>query len=223
MAATAAVRRERGGAAGRIWPAVLAVLVTAALVVQAVLVARLHGAPVGTRFIRMFSYFTIQSNLLVGVAAVTLAVSPARDGPVWRVLRLDGLVGISVTGVVYTTVLRSTVNLHGWAAATDAVFHYVVPLMAVLGWLAFGPRPRVGRRTVAWSLAWPIAWLGYTLLHGRASGWYPYPFINVTEHGYAVVAVNSLLVTVVLAVMAAAFWLGDAYLPGGRPARAAVR
>jgi hypothetical protein len=223
MAATAAVRRGRRRAAGRIWPAVLAVLVTAALVVQAVLVARLHGAPVATRFIRMFSYFTIQSNLLVGVAAVTLAVSPARDGPVWRVLRLDGLVGISVTGVVYTTVLRSGVSLHGWAVATDAVFHYVVPLMAVLGWLAFGPRPRVDRRTAAWSLAWPVAWLGYTLLRGHASNWYPYPFIDVIVHGYAVVAMNSLLVTVVLAVMAAAFWLGDAYLPGGRPSRAAAR
>jgi hypothetical protein len=222
MAATAAVR-QGPGTVGQVWNASLAVLVMVAIVVQAVLVSRLHGVPVGTRFIRMFSYFTIQSNLLVGVAAVTLAASPARDGAVWRVLRLDGLVGISVTGVVYTTVLRSTVNLHGWAAATDAVFHYVVPLMAVLGWLAFGPRPRAGRRTVAWSLAWPVAWLGYTLLHGQASGWYPYPFINVTEHGYGVVAVNSLLVTVVLAVMAAAFWLGDAYLPGGRPARAAVR
>jgi hypothetical protein len=223
MAATAGVRQGRRSSPGQIWNAVLAVLVIVALVVQAVLVARLHGPPVATRFIRLFSYFTIQSNLLVGVAAVTLAASPARDGPVWRVLRLDGLVGISVTGVVYTTVLRSASNLHGWAVATDAAFHYVVPLMAVLGWLAFGPRPRVDRRTVAWSLAWPVAWLGYTLLHGHVSSWYPYPFIDVTVHGYAVVVLNSLLVTVVLAVMAAAFWLGDAYLPGGRPGRAVVR
>jgi hypothetical protein len=223
MAATAAVRQRRRGTASQIWNAVLAVLVTVAIVVQAVLVSRLHGVPAGTRFIRLFSYFTIQSNLLVGVAAATLAASPVRDGPVWRVLRLDALVGISVTGVVYSTVLRGVTSLHGWAVATDAVFHYVVPLMAVLGWLAFGPRPRADRRTVAWSLAWPVAWLGYTLLHGHVSGWYPYPFIDVTVHGYAVVAVNSLLVTVVLAVMAAAFWLGDAYLPGGRPSRAGVR
>ncbi len=223
MAATVTVRQGRRSSAGQIWNAALTVLVIVALVVQAVLVARLHGPPVATRFIRMFSYFTIQSNLLVGVAAVTLAVNPARDGRVWRVMRLDGLVGISVTGVVYTTVLRSGISLHGWAVATDAVFHYVVPLMAVVGWLAFGPRPRVDRRTVAWSLAWPVAWLGYTLLHGDVSGWYPYPFIDVLVHGYTVVALNSLLVTVVLAVTAAAFWLGDAYLPGGRPARAAAR
>ena len=138
-------------------------------------------------------------------------------------LRLDALVGISVTGVVYTTVLRTQHQLHGWALATDAVFHYVVPLAAVIGWLAFGPRPRCDLRTACWSLAWPVAWLGYTLLHGYVAGWYPYPFIDVTRHGYAIVALSALAVAAALAVMAAAFWLGDAYLPGGRPRRPAHR
>src|SRR6266568_5022657 len=177
--------------------------------------------PVPTRFVRMFSFFTVQSNMLVAVAAFSLALAPARDGRLWRVLRLDALVGISVTGVVYTTVLRTQHPLHGWAMATDAVFHYAVPLAVVIGWLAFGPRPRCDARTVWWSLAWPVAWLGYALLHGSVAGWYPYPFIDVTRHGYGIVVLNALAVTAVLAVMAAVFWLGDAYLPGGRPRRPA--
>jgi hypothetical protein len=189
------------------------------VVVQSVLNVRTGTVPVPTRFVRMLSFFTVQSNILIGAAAFSLALAPARDGRFWRVLRLDGLVGISVTGVVYTTVLRTQQQLHGWAVATDAVFHYAVPLAAVIGWLAFGPRPRCDARTVWWSLAWPVAWLGYTLLHGRVTGWYPYPFIDVTRHGYAIVALNALAVCGVLAVMAAAFWLGDAYLPGGRPRR----
>jgi hypothetical protein len=163
-----------------------------------------------------FSYFTIQSNLLVAIAAVGLALAPDRDGALWRVLRLDGLIGISVTGVVYTTVLRVPDHLHGWAAATDAVFHYAVPLATVLGWLAFGPRPRCDVRTVAWSLVWPVAWIIYTLLHGSVTHWYPYPFIDVTVHGYGLVLLNAFAVAAVLALMAAVFWLGDAYLPGGR-------
>lgn len=222
MAASSAVHGGRPTSAGQFWNTLIAVLVIAAIAVQAMLTARITGVPVATRFIRMLSYFTIQSNLLVGAAAISLAVSPAKDGAIWRVLRLDALVGISVTGVVYTTVLRGGIDLHGWALATDAVFHYAVPLATVTGWLVFGPRPRCDIRAVAWSLAWPLAWLGYTLLHGHVSGWYPYPFINVVAHGYAVVVRNSLVVTVVLAVMAAAFWLGDAYLPGGRPPRAAT-
>ena len=124
-----------------------------------------------------------------------------------------------MTGVVYTTVLRTQQQLHGWAAVTDAVFHYAVPLAAVVGWLVFGPRPRCDARTVGRALAWAVGWLAYTLLHGHFSSWYPYPFIDVTRHGYVVVVLSSLAVTAVLAVMAAAFWLGDAYLPGGRPRR----
>jgi hypothetical protein len=194
------------------------VLVITALAVQVVLTAH-TGVPAPTRFIRLASFFTIQSNVLVGVSAAVLALAPARDGALWRVLRLDGLIGISVTGVVYTTVLRGSQHLHGWALVTDAVFHYAVPLATVLGWLAFGPRPRCDLRTAAWSLAWPLAWLGYTLLHGWASRWYPYPFIDVTRHGYPVVLLNALVAAAVLASMAAAFWLGDAFLPGGRPVR----
>ncbi len=212
--------RAGGGpriSASQIFNGAVVLLVVAALVVQSVLNVRSGTVPVPTRFVRMFSFFTVQSNILAAAAAFSLALKPATDGPLWRVLRLDALVGISATGVVYTTVLRVQHELHGWAVATDAVFHYVVPLAVVLGWLVFGPRPRCDARTAGLSLAWPVAWLAYTLLHGYVTGWYPYPFINVTAHGYAVVALNAVAVTAVLAVMAAAFWLGDAYLPGGRP------
>ncbi len=211
------VRRARSVSASQMWNGATGLLVVAALIAQAVLNMRNGAGPVPTRFVRMLSFFTIQSNVLVAAAAFSLALAPARDGRWWRVLRLDALVGISVTGVVYTTVLRTQQQLHGWALVTDVIFHYLVPLAAVAGWLAFGPRRRCDARTVAWALAWPVAWLAYTLLHGYVTSWYPYPFINVSRHGYGGVALNSLAVTAVLAVMAAAFWLGDAYLPGGRP------
>jgi hypothetical protein len=220
VAADILVRGRPRIGTSQIFNGAVGLLVVAALVVQSVLNVRSGIVPVPTRFVRMFSFFTVQSNILVAVAAFSLALAPARDGRWWRVLRLDALVGISVTGVVYTAVLRTQHQLHGWAVATDAVFHYAVPLAAVIGWLAFGPRPRCDARTACWSLAWPVAWLAYTLLHGSVAGWYPYPFIDVTRHGYGVVALSALAVTAVLAVMAAAFWLGDAYLPGGRPRRA---
>jgi hypothetical protein len=220
----AKVALARGGpriSTSQIFNGAVGLIVVAALVVQSVLNVRSGTAPVPTRFVRMFSLFTVQSNILVAVAAFSLALAPARDGTLWRVLRLDALVGISVTGLAYTSVLRTQHQLHGWAAATDAVFHYVVPLAVVIGWLVFGPRPRCDARTACLSLAWPVAWLAYTLLHGYVTGWYPYPFINAATHGYATVALNAVAALAALAVMAAAFWLGDAYLPGGRPRRPA--
>lgn len=221
----------------RAWHAVTALLILAALVVQVKLALDAPGQPpghaVGTlagttavgRLVRVASFFTIQSNVLVAVTAAQLARRPDRDGRFWRVLRVAGLVGIAVTGIVYSTVLARMHEPKGWEqTSTNAVFHYVVPLMAVIGWLLFGPRPRITRSTVSWSLAWPLLWFAYTLVHGEISGWYPYPFVQVSDHGYARVLLNALAVTAVLGAVAAAFALGDARLrafPGNRhePAR----
>jgi len=168
--------------------------------------------------LRVASFFTIQSNMLVCVASALLALRPDRDGPLWRVVRLAGLVGITVTGIVYSTVLARVHEPKGWEqTTTNAAFHYIAPLLAVIGWLLFGPRPRIERATVAWSLLWPLLWFGYTLIHGALSDWYPYPFVSVSDHGYARVLLNALAVTAVLGAVAAAFAFGDRKLPSAPP------
>ena len=212
----------------RAWHALTVALIVAALVVQDDIAIRAPSLPpshaIGTlagvqlsgRLVRVASFFTIQSNVLVAITSGLLAANPNRDGRIWRVLRVDALVGITVTGIVYSTVLARVHEPNGWEqTSTNAVFHYVVPVLAVVGWLLFGPRPRVDRATVAWSLVWPLLWFGYTLLHGELSDWYPYPFVSVTEHGYSRVLLNALAVTAVLGATAAALAFGDARL---RPA-----
>lgn len=178
----------------RAWHLVLALGVAAALALQLWLLLSggpdanaFHGtAPVdvATRLLRFFSYFTVQSNLLVLLTAAGLALDPARDGRLWRVLRADALLGIAVTGVVFATVLRGLVDLHGAAAWANAGFHCFAPLWTLLGWWCFGPRPRADRRTLAWAFAWPVLWLGWTLVHGAWTGWYPYPFLDAGALGY---------------------------------------
>ncbi len=212
--------------AARSWHGAIAVLVLAALTVQlwiavrvpgsppAHLVGTLAGAPAGGRIVRVLSFFTVQSNILSGCTSAQLARKPDRDGRVWRSVRLASLFGITVTGIVYARVLAKIHEPHGWQETfTNDVFHYAVPGMMFLGWLVFGPRPRIEGRTIALALLWPLAWVAYTLLHGAISSWYPYPFVDVITHGYATVALNSGLVVVVLAVVTMLFWLGDRRLP----------
>ena len=57
-------------------------------------------APLPVRLLRFFSYFTIQSNLLAAGTALSLMQRPNRDGRLWRVLRADAIVGMTVTFVV---------------------------------------------------------------------------------------------------------------------------
>lgn len=202
----------------RAWHGALGLVGTLNLALQLVLTAQSDVDSLGTRLVRLFSFFTVQSNVLVIVAAWSLAVRPDRDGRLWRVLRLDAVVCIAVTGLVYAVVLRPIVSNEGWAVLSDNGFHVVVPVAAVLGWLLFGPRPRVDRRTLAWSLAFPLAWLAYTLIRGAVVHEYPYPFVDVDELGYARVLVNCLGVTLLFLALAGLAMLADRRLPA-RPVR----
>jgi hypothetical protein len=85
--------------------------------------------------------------------------------------------------------------------------------MMVLGWLFFGPRPRIERRTVVFALVWPVAWITYIVCYGAISKWYPYPFLDVITHGYGRVIADTVGVVVVLLVVAVLFWSGDRRLP----------
>lgn len=160
------------------------------------------------RLVRLFSYFTVLSNVLVCVVAVLLAVQPARDGRLFRVARLDALLCIAVTGIVYNAVLRGLVELSAAGAVSNALLHVVSPLLVVVGWTLFGPRPRIDRSTVGWSLVAPLAWIAYTFVRGEVVGWYPYPFLDAAENGYASALLSTLVVAVVFLVLAAgAGWL----------------
>lgn len=199
-------------AVGLIWQLVL--------IVQGVnVLVDVNGAlpSVATRIVRYLSYFTVQSNILVAITAFSLVVRPDRDGRAWRVLRLEALFGITVTGVVYATLLRGVVDLHGASAITNALLHYVAPLMTVVGWLVFGPRPRITENTLVISLIWPAAYVAYSFAHGAVSDWYPYPFVDVVHLGYLTVLRNGIgLILLLVGVGALFMWL-DYRLPQ-RPA-----
>ena len=210
----------------RAWHAVIAILVLAAIVVQIVVAVRVPGSPHETtagllrgsstagRIVRVFSFFTIQSNLLSGLVSGQLAVKPDRDGPVWRAVRLAALFGITVTGIGYSAVLADIHEPHGVAETfVNDIVHYIVPVMMVVGWLAFGPRPRIDRGTVLRSLWFPVLWFTYTLFRGAVWGWYPYPFLDVPSLGYTRVLINAVVATVVLAGVAGLFTFGDRKLP----------
>ena len=212
---SAALRPTAWHTVSRVWHGALAAVVAASLITQLVLLFT-GGADVnsghtevhvtlGVRLIRLFSYFTIQSNLFVLVVAVTLALNPARDGRGWRVARLDALLGITITGVVFALLLAPLVHHVGIGWWVNFGFHQLAPVLAVLGWLLFGPRPRVDWATVAKALLiWPVMWIAYTFVHGALTGWYPYPFLDATELGFGTALRNALVVLVAAAVLA---WL----------------
>jgi len=156
----------------------------------------------GTRVIRFASYLTIWSNVLVAWSTLSLALGRDQDTRLWRALRLDAVVICFGGGIVHFFFLRPLLDLDGWNLAADKLLHVVVPLFAAVGWLLFGPRGRAAVADLVPFLVVPVFWLGYTLVRGAFVDWYPYPFVDVGEHGYGVVALNCVGISALMLVLA---------------------
>lgn len=200
----------------RRWHLLTAVVAAAALALQLVLIWQgnvvldeTRPPDLGERLVRFVSYFTILSSALVAYSAWTLALGRDSDSTWWRLLRLDGLIGIIVTFVVVQVLLKGTYELDGLDLLADNLLHVAVPILAVVGWVAFGPRGRVRRSDILPALLLPIAWLVYTLIRGPIVDWYPYPFLDVTELGYGSVAATCAVIAVFFVALAALAWKGD--------------
>ncbi|WP_431877351.1 Pr6Pr family membrane protein [Amycolatopsis sacchari] len=200
----------------RSWFGLTALAVAAGIVVQLVVTAGDTGGlfpSTAARVANVFCYFTILSNLLVGGTSLLLALDPDRKSTVFRTLRLDGVLAIAVTGVVYHVALAGLVELSPAGAVADQLLHTVSPILGVLGWLLFGPHGTLGPRIVWWSLAYPLLWLAFTLVRGAITGFYPYPFLEADELGYPRVALNCVVIAVLFLALAAAAMLLDRRLP----------
>lgn len=205
------------GPVARAWFAVTALVVLVGLGTQLIVTATTTGGFFPTnpqRTLNVFAFFTVQSNVLVAVTSARLALRPELRGDLQRAVRLSALVGITVTGVVFHLALRQLQDLQGYAAFADVLLHTLSPLLCVLGWFFFGPRGAVGRRAVVGALAFPIAWLAFTLVRGAVVGFWPYPFLNVDVLGLGAVLVNCVLVAALFTGLAVGAARIDPMLPG---------
>ena len=196
------------------------VLVAAVVGLSLELVRALTSDDLGTRLVRLFSYFTIQSNVLAAIAAGMLLWRPDRRGRVFAVLRLDALLCIAVTGIVYHAVLVGLQELTPSGALANLMLHTVVPVGTVVAWLVVGPRPRLSPAVVGWSLVYPLGWIAYTFVRGAIVDWYPYPFLDVSEIGLQSALVRTGVVAVIFLMLAfAALGLEKLLPPAPRPVR----
>lgn len=166
------------------------------------------GAGVLLRWFRFFNYFTVQSNVVMLVAAIMVIRRVDLATPWQRALRLVSLTGISITGIIYALILAKDDHYTGMREFANILLHYVNPWAAVLLFLIFGPWPRLSLADVPRAMIWPAAWVVYTLAHGAITDWWPYGFIDVGERGIGPVLVSIAAIFVFAIVLSLLYiWL----------------
>lgn len=154
----------------------------------ATLVARGTFAPSN-----FFSFFTVEANLLAVVILLMSAVALAhgKQSKFIAILRGANTLYMIVVGVVFSLLL-SGIDAEFTAVPWDnTVLHYIMPVAVALDWFMDIPKLRIAlKQALAW-LVFPVAYVAYSLIRGHYVGWYPYPFLDPNDNGYAGVAITS--------------------------------
>ena len=154
--------------------------------------------------VRYFSYFTIQTNILVAVCFTTLLLKPqSKWGRFFsRQQTLSAItVYIVIVGLIYNTILRFLWEPEGLQKIVDELLHSVIPLLVLFYWFVFTAKDRLQWKNVLPWLIYPFAYIVYILIRGSVSGFYPYPFINTQRLGLNKVLVNSVGIAFVFICM----------------------
>lgn len=135
---------------------------------------------------RVFMYYTIQSNIAIAAVCLIGAVLMMRGRPVpnrWYTVKFVGTVAITLTGVVYCTMLAPLLGDSAWRL-NNVLTHVVVPLAAILDLFVTGAGGSIPRRSVFLVTIPPAAYAIYAGI-GYIAGWqfsdganYPYFFLN---------------------------------------------
>jgi len=87
----------------------------------------------------------------------------------------------------------------------DELLHSVIPLLFIIQWYLYAPKEGLKWKNIFLWLMYPLLYLIYTLFRGYLSGFYPYPFINVTELGYSRVFINCIGLLIVFLFLSLLF------------------
>lgn len=164
-----------------------------AIISQYILMIRNIEFPFWETTVRFFSYFTILTNIMVAVyfSVQTIKKSSGEKSGILTAIT----VYISMVGLIYQFLLRSTWNPSGMQKIVDELLHSVIPLLVIVYWYLYENKKGLQYRSIMKWAAYPVIYLICILLRGHFSGFYPYPFVDVESFGLVKVLINSLGIT----------------------------
>lgn len=170
----------------------------------------MHSGIAGTTelLIRYFSYFTIDTNIIVALCCTLLLVSPhSKAGRFFGKYKTFTAITvyILIVGIIYNLILRFLWNPQGLQWIVDELLHTVIPVLFFIYWLAFTTKQNLQWLAFLPWLIYPLLYIIFLIIRGSLSGFYPYPFIDAYKIGLPRMLFNSGGIALAIAGMSLFF------------------
>lgn len=144
-----------------------------------------HG--LGGTVIDYFSYFTLDTNVLVAVAMGCSALAP--ESVAGKFFSKPGVraaitLYILLVGLVYHFMLREIWTPYGWEKVTNFILHYVTPVLMLCNWLLISRKEGLRLLQIPGWMLFPAGYATLVMLRGALTGLYPYGFLNAAQIGW---------------------------------------
>jgi hypothetical protein len=192
----------------RVYLLVLAIVGWFALIGQFYLILNNRQTSVLETITRYFTFFTILTNILIAAGSTLILLKPLSGWGKFfsKATTLTAIaVNITIVGATYNIILRFLWNPQGMQRVVDELLHLVIPLAFILFWLIFVPKGQVKWNNIPLWTVYPLAYLAVILIRGALSGYYPYPFLEVTQLRYPHVLLNCAGIAVAFIIVAILF------------------
>ncbi|MBS1928484.1 MAG: Pr6Pr family membrane protein [Chitinophagaceae bacterium] len=175
-----------------------------AVIVQWVLMYKNKTTDLAEMMVRFFSFFTILTNILVALYFTRQLIFQRL--PPWKHFNNPGIltavtVYITVVGAVYQVALRHIWEPQGMQKLVDELLHSIIPVLVIIFWIFYEQKQELKWKSIPVFLLYPLLYLAFILVRGAFSGFYPYPFINVTDLGWPKVISNIILLFSVFVIL----------------------
>jgi len=176
------------------------------LIAQLILMLNSGAAPTGELLMRFFTYFTITTNLLVGVYSLDLLFRPAQPFFSRPSIQTAIVMYITVVGLIYNLILRQLWSPTGLQAVVDDILHTAIPVLVILYWVIWVDARSVQSRAIWRWLLYPAVYTAIVFVRGAFAHWYPYPFMDLQKLPTATVIRNCVGILGVFLLFSAIFW-----------------
>ena len=167
-----------------------------------------------------FSYFTIQSNLLVAIWWSAALFSQGREPePAFLRPKIKGALTayISVTLIAFAILLSRTYSPSGLDLVLSNITHYITPLAFILDWVLFEKKGVYQWRYAIDWLTYPLLYFVYVMIYGAVTGQYLYPFFDLNALGAGGIAIQTALLLALFLILASFYILVNKFWPGEPP------